>query len=148
MDWFNKPFEKLTNDELYALLKLRVDVFVVEQDCPYPELDNYDQQAIHYFLKINEEFAAYVRILPSNSKYEEVSIGRVLVLKKFRRQGYAQQIMQKAIDYVMNEWKETRIKVQGQEYLKDFYSGFGFEQVSESYLEDGIPHIDMIWEAK
>lgn len=147
MDWFNKPFEKLTNDELYALLKLRVDVFVVEQDCPYPELDNYDQQAIHYFLKINEEFAAYVRILPSNSKYEEVSIGRVLVLKKFRRQGYAQQIMQKAIDYVMNEWKETRIKVQGQEYLKDFYSGFGFEQVSESYLEDGIPHIDMIWEA-
>lgn len=148
MDWFNKPFEKLTNDELYALLKLRVDVFVVEQDCPYPELDNYDQQAIHYFLKINEEFAAYVRILPSNSKYEEVSIGRVLVLKKFRRQGYAQQIMQKAIDYVMNEWKETRIRVQGQEYLKDFYSGFGFEQVSESYLEDGIPHIDMIWEAK
>lgn len=147
MDWFNKPFEKLTNDELYALLKLRVDVFVVEQDCPYPELDNYDQQAIHYFLKINEEFAAYVRILPSNSKYEEVSIGRVLVLKKFRRQGYAQQIMQKAIDYVMNEWKETRIRVQGQEYLKDFYSGFGFEQVSESYLEDGIPHIDMIWEA-
>lgn len=147
MDWFIKPFEKLTNDELYALLKLRVDVFVIEQDCPYPELDNYDQQAMHYFLKINEEFAAYVRILPSNSKYEEVSIGRVLVLKRFRRQGYAQQIMQKAIDYVMNEWKETRIKVQGQEYLKDFYSGFGFEQVSESYLEDGIPHIDMIWEA-
>ncbi len=148
MNWFIKPFEKLTNDELYALLKLRVDVFVVEQDCPYPELDNFDQQAIHYFLKINGEFAANLRILPSNSKYEEVSIGRVLVSKKFRRQGYAQQIMQKAINYIVNEWKETRIKVQGQEYLKDFYSGLGFEQVSESYLEDGIPHIDMIWLAK
>ncbi|MGP4107535.1 GNAT family N-acetyltransferase [Virgibacillus sp. L01] len=148
MDLFIKSFDKLTNDELYALLKLRVDVFVVEQDCPYPELDNYDQQAMHYFLKINGEFAANVRILPSNSKYEEVSIGRVLVLKKFRRHGYAQEIMQKAIDYIVNEWNEKRIKVQGQEYLNDFYSGLGFEQVSDSYLEDGIPHIDMIWEAK
>ncbi|MFB4168071.1 GNAT family N-acetyltransferase [Virgibacillus sp. JSM 102003] len=148
MEWSIKTFDELTNDELYGLLKLRVDIFVVEQDCPYPELDNYDQLALHYFLKINGEFAANVRILPSNSKYEEVSIGRVSVAVKFRRQGYAQQIMQKAIEYIVNEWKEKRIKVQGQEYLKDFYSGLGFEQVSESYLEDGIPHIDMIWEAK
>ncbi|SEQ76271.1 ElaA protein [Virgibacillus subterraneus] len=148
MEWSIKSFDELTNDELYGLLKLRVDIFVVEQDCPYPELDNYDQLALHFFLKINGEFAVNVRILPSNSKYVEVSIGRVSVAEKFRRQGYARQIMQNAIDYVLNEWNEKRIKVQGQEYLKDFYSGLGFEQVTESYLEDGIPHIDMIWEAK
>ncbi|WP_164670925.1 GNAT family N-acetyltransferase [Virgibacillus doumboii] len=146
MEWVVKTFNELSNEELYAIMKTRVDIFVVEQECPYPELDNYDQQAIHFFLKINEEIAANVRLLPNGSKYEEASIGRVLVAKKFRGQGYAGQIMQKAIDFLVNEWNEKRIKIQGQEYLKKFYSGLGFKQISESYLEDDIPHIDMIWD--
>lgn len=148
MEWHIKTFQDLTNDELYALMKLRVDVFVVEQECPYPELDNFDQQAIHYFLKTKNDTVANVRILPSNSKYQEASIGRVLVAKKFRGQGYAQEIMRKAIHYIVSEWNETRIKIQGQEYLNNFYSNLGFKQVSESYMDDGIPHIDMIWEEK
>lgn len=148
MEWITKTFNELTNEELYAILKIRVDIFVVEQECPYPELDNFDQQAIHYFLKINGEIAANVRILPSGCKYEDVSIGRVLVAEKFRDRGYAGQMMQRAIDYIVNEWKETRIKLQGQEYLKNFYSNLGFKRVSDIYLEDDIPHVDMIWEGK
>ncbi|GAA0597551.1 GNAT family N-acetyltransferase [Virgibacillus siamensis] len=146
MEWTIKPFSTLTTDELYELLKERVDVFVVEQECPYPELDNYDQQAMHYFLKINEEVAAYVRILPAGSKFENVSIGRVLVPGKFRSNGYAKQLMLKAIDFSVEQWHATLIQIQGQEYLKKFYTELGFRQVSSSYIEDGIPHIDMIWE--
>ncbi|WP_174615689.1 GNAT family N-acetyltransferase [Virgibacillus ihumii] len=146
MKWKVKSFSELTTNELYELLKARVDVFVVEQDCPYPELDNYDQEAMHYFLKINEEIAANVRILPAGSKFENVSIGRVLVTGKFRGNGYAKQLMQKAIAYSVEQWHAPTIQIQGQEYLKKFYTELGFRQVSASYMEDGIPHIDMIWE--
>lgn len=148
MGWHIKTYQQLTKDELYGLLKARVDVFVVEQKCPYPDLDNFDQESIHLFLKINGEIAANVRILPKNSKYPEVSIGRVMVVKKFRGNNFACEIMQKAMDYVVDEWKESTIKIQGQLYLKKFYSSLGFRQISESYLEDDIPHIDMLWEQK
>lgn len=148
MDWYIKTFQELTNDELYNLMKLRVDIFVVEQECPYPELDNYDQQSIHYFLKIDGEMAANVRILPPNTKFAEASIGRVAVAEKYRGKGYGQQIMQKAIQYVAREWNETQIKIEAQEHLKKFYSALGFQQISESYLDDGIPHIDMMLERK
>lgn len=145
MNWYKKEFTELSNEELYGLLKARVDVFVVEQACPYGEIDNFDQQAIHYYLKINDEFVAYVRILPKNTKYKEVSIGRVLVVKEYRGNGYAEKIMQRSIAYVVNEWKETTIKIQAQHYLKRFYSTLGFEQISAIYLEDEIPHIDMVF---
>ncbi|MEC5424651.1 GNAT family N-acetyltransferase [Virgibacillus sp. C22-A2] len=148
MKWHIKSFNELTNEELYQLIKARIDVFVVEQTCAYPELDNYDQQSIHYFLTINDEVAANVRILPANSKYAEPSIGRVMVVKKYRRKGYAKQIMQKAISYVTTDWGQDKIKIQAQVYLKEFYKDLGFKQVSDSYLEDNILHIDMIWERK
>lgn len=148
MEWHIKTYQQLTKDELYELLKARVDVFVVEQECPYPELDNYDQESIHLFLKENGEVAANVRILPKNSKYPEVSIGRVMVVKEFRGNNFAREIMEKAISFVVEEWKENTIKIQGQLYLKKFYSSLGFRQITESYLEDDIPHIDMIWEEK
>ncbi|MFD1038320.1 GNAT family N-acetyltransferase [Virgibacillus byunsanensis] len=148
MEWYIKSFQELTNNDLYELMKARVDVFVVEQECPYPELDNYDQEAIHYFLKINNEMAAIVRILPADTKYQEVSIGRVMVKEKYRGNGYAQQIMKKAIEYVVNVWDESIIKLQAQEHLKDFYGSFGFKQISPSYMDDGIPHIDMVWKQK
>lgn len=146
LDWNMKNFQELTNDELYSIMKARVDVFVVEQECPYEELDNYDQEASHCFLKIDGRIAAYVRILPKNTKYEEVSIGRVLVVKNFRGNGYAKLIMKKAMNYAENQWQENKIKIQAQKYLHTFYSSLGFNQVSDVYLDDNIPHIDMIWD--
>ncbi|WP_430788744.1 GNAT family N-acetyltransferase [Virgibacillus flavescens] len=146
MNWNMKNFQDLTNEELYGIMKARVDVFVIEQECPYEELDNYDQEASHFFLTIEDKIAAYVRILPSHKKYEEVSIGRVLVVKTFRGNGYAKLIMEKAMDHVENQWQENTIKIQAQKYLHTFYSSLGFIQISDVYLDDNIPHIDMIWD--
>lgn len=148
MIWNLKTFQELSNVDLYQLLKARTDVFVVEQNCPYPELDNYDQTSIHYYLKVNNEVAAYVRILPKGSKYLKASIGRVLVVKKYRGNGYARELMQKAIDYVVSDWGEKEIKIQAQVYLERFYTSLGFKKINMSYLEDGIPHIDMIRDVK
>lgn len=146
MNWYIKQFQELSNEELYSLLKARVDVFVVEQECPYEEIDNMDQEAVHYFAKIDGKIAALVRILPKNTTYEEVAIGRVLVPKEFRGQGLARQVMERAIAFVYEEWKETRIKLQAQTYLQSFYESLGFVQVSDVYEEDQIPHIDMLLE--
>jgi|SRR5690625_3784532 len=148
MEYVIKTFDELTNKELYQLLKTRVDVFVVEQTCPYPEIDDYDQHAIHYFLKEKNNIVAYVRLLPSRSRYKEASIGRVLVTQKYRKCGYAREMMEKAIKYINHEWKETKIKLQAQVYLERFYTSFGFIRTSAEYLEDNIPHVDMIWEQK
>lgn len=145
MNWQIKDFQGLSNDELYSIMKARVDVFVVEQECAYEEIDNYDQSAMHLFLTIENYIAAYVRILPSKTKYQEVSIGRVLVTKDYRANGYAKLIMKKAIQFVRDEWKESAIKIQAQNYLHKFYSELGFVQISDVYLDDNIPHIDMIW---
>ncbi|SHG08677.1 GNAT family N-acetyltransferase [Ornithinibacillus halophilus] len=145
MEWNIKKFTDLSNKEMYELLKARVDVFVVEQNCPYPELDNLDQQSIHYFLKVDGEIAANVRLLPKGLKYEEAaSIGRVLVVEKFRGNGFAHEIMKRAIRFIEDEWNEECIKIQAQEYLNDFYGSHGFDRISDTYLEDGIPHIDML----
>src|SRR5699024_5784093 len=144
MKYIIKTFNDLTNEELYKILKARVDVFVVEQTCPYPEIDNYDQEAIHYFLNDGEEIMGYVRILPSGSRYSAASIGRVIVTTASRANGYARNIITKAIQYRYDAWKETKIKLQAQVYLETFYASLGFERISAEYLEDNIPHVDMI----
>ncbi len=143
MKWYCKRFDELTNRELYSILKARVDVFVVEQECPYEELDDLDQLAIHYFSEVNDEIAALVRILPKNTTYQDVAIGRVLVTKTFRNQGLAREIMNRAIAFVQEEWRENNIMIQAQTYLQSFYEGLGFNQISPVYEEDQIPHIDM-----
>ncbi|MBB6454098.1 ElaA protein [Salirhabdus euzebyi] len=144
MKWIEKEFEQLTVHELYAILKERVDVFVVEQNCAYPEIDNYDQVATHMFLIDEGEIKAYCRLLPSGSKYEEASIGRVLVKEKYRGKGYAIQLMERAVNIMMKEWNEKTIKLQAQAHLSNFYAQFGFEVKSDEYMDDGIPHVDMI----
>lgn len=144
MKWSLKSFNDLSVEELYRILKARVDVFVVEQACAYPEIDNYDQQSMHLFLQNKEEIIAYVRVLPKNIKYEEASIGRVLVVKEHRGHGYAEKIMERAINYIMTDCGEDTIKIQAQYYLNDFYSSLGFDQITDVYLEDDIPHIDML----
>lgn len=148
MNYEIKSFQELTNNELYQILKARVDVFVVEQKCPYPELDTFDQGAMHYYLKNGQDIVANVRILPGGTRYGEASIGRVLVTQGYRKQGYARAIMNNAIKYIQEEWNESRIKIQAQVYLEKFYQSLGFKRVSNEYLEDDIPHVDMIWEGK
>ncbi|OIJ15633.1 GNAT family N-acetyltransferase [Anaerobacillus arseniciselenatis] len=144
MSWQLKTFEELTNEQLYNIIKERLNIFVVEQDCPYPELDDIDQHCFHLFTEEEGEIKAYCRILEAGLKYEEASIGRVIVKEKYRRNGLATELLNNAIDFTKNGLNETKIKIQAQDYLKEFYGSFGFQPVSEVYLEDGIPHVDMI----
>ena len=147
MEWKIKSFNQLDRDELYELLKLRVDVFVVEQNCPYPEIDGKDRhpETLHLIgLNQNGELLAYLRILPPGLSFKQVSIGRVVVGKKSRGKGISDTMVQKALDHIKSTWPNESIQIGAQVYLKAFYESHGFEGASESYLEDGIPHIDMI----
>lgn len=143
MNWNTYRFDELSAGQLYDFLKLRVDVFVVEQDCPYPELDNLDQASIHLAYSEEDRTLAYARLVPAGVKYGVPSIGRVLVHQEARNRGLAKQLMEHAIDYILNEWQADEIQLQGQVYLQKFYESFGFMPISEPYDEDGIPHIDM-----
>lgn len=144
MEWHLKTFSQLTADELYKILQVRVEVFVVEQACAYRELDDHDQTAFHLFAVEGEKMAGYARILPPGSTYNELSIGRVLVRKEFRGKGLATELMNRALNFVQENIKANCVKIQAQEYLLSFYRSFGFESVSEVYLDEGIPHVDMI----
>ncbi|WP_138418949.1 GNAT family N-acetyltransferase [Aquibacillus sediminis] len=147
MEWQLKAFRDLTSDQLYKILKARVDVFVVEQACPYPEIDNFDQVCTHLFIEQDGIIVAYSRLIPANTMYAQASIGRVLVHKNYRQKGLAKALMEKSIAFIMDEWQEKEIKIHGQEYLRNFYGSLGFEEVSDVYLEDNIPHVDMILHA-
>lgn len=142
--WEIKKFSELDSSELYALLKARVDVFVVEQNSPYPDLDYKDQFAIHIWCEDNNEIMAYCRVFPENIKYNEASIGRVLTTKKHRGKQLGKQLVEKAISVIENEYKTSEIRISAQDYLLEFYSEFGFVATSKKYLEDGLPHTEMI----
>lgn len=143
MDWYIKKFEQLSLDELYDILKMRSEIFVVEQECVYLDVDGKDKDVFHLFLKENSKILAYCRILPKGIAYEEASIGRVIVNRNFRKEKLGETLMTKAISYLKDALKEKEIKIQAQAYLRSFYKKFGFQEISEEYLEDGIPHIDM-----
>ncbi len=145
MKWYLKSFEELTTKELYEILKIRVDVFVVEQNCPYEEVDSKDEKAHHLFAIENDKLVAYLRILDKGVSYDEISIGRVLVHKDFRKNKLGNEMMLKAIDYITNTIKDDKIRISAQAYLLDFYRNLGFKEVSEIYLEDNIPHIEMLY---
>ncbi|MEO9891903.1 GNAT family N-acetyltransferase [Aurantibacter sp.] len=144
MEILVKTFEELTKQELYEILQLRSEVFVVEQDCVYQDLDGKDQKALHVFAKKNGRFAAYSRIFKPGDYFTEASIGRVLVKKCDRKYGYGQKIMKASIKAIQNNFNQKDIHISAQLYLKKFYESLGFNQVGEEYLEDGIPHIAMI----
>lgn len=141
-----KSFDELNNHQLYACLKLRSDVFVVEQNCVYPDLDNKDIDAntLHVFAYIDKEIAAYARILPEGLSYQEVSIGRVLVAAKQRGKGFAKQLMEKTITIAKAHFPNQAIQIGAQLHLTDFYQSFRFKVNGEPYDEDGIMHIDML----
>ncbi|WP_368503688.1 GNAT family N-acetyltransferase [Alkalihalophilus sp. As8PL] len=144
MNWILKTFNDLTIDELYALLQLRVEVFVVEQNCPYKEIDNNDQVAVHLMGYQSGCLIAYSRLFKPGDYYDEASIGRVIVKKDFRTYGYGAQLIEQSIKQLEELAPHATIKIQAQHYLHQFYESFGFQRISEIYEEDGIPHIDMI----
>lgn len=148
MTFIVKKFSELTNEQLYQIIKTRIDVFVVEQNCPYHELDNYDQQSYHMFDENGGGITAYLRILPAKTKYDECSIGRIIVNQEYRNKGVGSDLIKTAISFIEQNLEESKIRIQAQSKLEKFYQSFGFKPVSNIYLEDGIPHLDMIYMRK
>lgn len=136
-----KPFDALTMQELHRIYAARVSVFVVEQQCPYQEVDDADPVSIHIWLEDETGLLAYARVLPAGTHFSEVSIGRVISLK--RRCGYASRILYEAIRVASEQFSATRITLEAQTYARELYEKVGFRPSSEEYLVDGIPHIRM-----
>jgi ElaA protein len=144
MEWTLKSFDELTTGELYNILKMRVDVFVVEQDCAYPEIDGHDQRSLHLFSIQDGVIAAYARLVPAGEKYNQASIGRVLVTPSKRKSGLGRKLIAQAISVMIEKWEVEEIQLQAQSHLQSFYGSFGFEATSEVYDDGGIPHVDML----
>ena len=139
-----KLFSELSTTELYQIINLRERVFVVEQKCYYLDADNHDQKSWHLLHYSNNNLIAYLRILPPNTTYNQPSIGRVVVDKEHRRNRLAKKIMNEAITFLNNEYVNAQIKIGAQTYLNSFYKTLGFKNIGDEYLEDNIPHINMI----
>ncbi|NDV42103.1 GNAT family N-acetyltransferase [Flagellimonas sediminis] len=139
-----KTFEELSNLELYQILRLRSDIFVVEQDCVYLDLDNKDQKALHIFGTKNNEVVAYTRVFKPGDYFENASIGRVVVARDQRKYGYGKKIMEASIAAIEKKFPNTSIEISAQSYLLKFYADLGFAAFGEEYLEDGIPHTRML----
>ena len=137
-------YQDLGPDRLYEILKLRSEVFVVEQKCAYQDLDNKDEKALHLVGEKNNKIIAYTRIFKKGDFFKNSSIGRVLVKKKYRNKDYGRKIMTSSIEKLKKDPKEEKIELSAQKYLLKFYSELGFEKEGEEYLEDNIPHIKMI----
>ena len=144
MNWILKNFDSLTPRELYAILRLRSEVFVVEQNCVFLDMDNVDQQCHHLMGWQDNVLFAYARLVPPGLSYEEASIGRVVTSPSGRGNGIGKALIEKSIQEVFNLYGKGSIKIGAQLYLKNFYTSFGFEQVGDIYDEDGIDHIKMI----
>ena len=138
-----KSFKELTVDELYELLRVRSEVFVVEQNCAYQDMDGDDQESIHLWLTSEDKTIAVARVCPAGTHMQEISIGRVVTTE--RGKGYGKQIMLHAIDAAIEYFGAKRIDIEAQEYAKGFYESVGFEQSSDTFMLDGIPHIKMTW---
>ena len=137
-------YQDLGPDRLYEILKLRSEVFVVEQKCAYQDLDNKDEKALHLVGEENNKIIAYTRIFRKGDFFKNSSIGRVLVKKEYRNKDYGRKIMTSSIKKLKKDPKEEKIELSAQKYLLKFYSELGFEKVGEEYLEDNIPHVKMI----
>jgi ElaA protein len=142
MDWQLKPFDALTSGELYSLLALRSDVFVVEQNCVYLDTDGLDSVALHLWLPGTPHALAVARLLPPGSCYAEASIGRVATAGSVRRTGLGRALFQRALDEVEQRWPGP-VRIMAQSYLTKFYAEFGFLIQGDEFLEDGIPHFYM-----
>lgn len=144
MEWSIKSFGELGGADIYRILQARVQVFMLEQACLYPELDGKDMACYHLLAQKDSMVTAYCRLVPPGVSYPQASIGRVLVHPDYRGQGLAQELMSRALAFLTEEWNEAGVQIQAQQYLRHFYGSFGFQAVSDVYLDDGIPHVDMI----
>lgn len=146
MKWQIKQFNELTGEEIYKILQLRNEIFIVEQKCPYNDCDGKDKDSYHLFLEDNDRIVAYLRIIEKRNLNDMVAIGRVVVNKNYRKRNLGREMLLKAILFIEEELCERQIRIQAQSYLYKFYKSLGFKTISKEYLEDGIPHIDMIYE--
>ncbi|GAB5556048.1 MAG: GNAT family N-acetyltransferase [Schleiferiaceae bacterium] len=146
MIWAVKSFDELTKEELYKIIRLRIEVFSVEQNCPYQDLDNFDQKAIHIMAWDGENLVAYSRVAMPGIIYEEACIGRVITAQSQRGKGLGKEIMERSIGFLENKNAMT-IKIMAQTYLLDFYQNLGFVITSEEFLEDDLPHHYMVRKA-
>lgn len=144
MEIIVKTFDSLSLKELHDLLQLRSEVFVVEQDCVYQDIDGKDENALHVMGFLNGTLAAYTRCFPPGIYFEEAAIGRVVVAKNFRGKNYGHFIMKASLDAIFDYYQSKTVKLSAQTYLESFYQSHGFEATGAEYLEDGIPHIAMI----
>ena len=145
MKWQLKKFNDLSLEEFHDIVQLRINIFVVEQDCPYPELDNKDQIAYHFFGSTdNRKIIAYTRLFAPGDYYEQAAIGRVVVHKDFRKEGIGIELMKGSIESLVKLFQVKSIKIGAQTYLQNFYESLGFKSTGYHYMEDGIPHIYMI----
>ena len=139
-----KPFSKLTPQELYSILQLRNEVFAIEQNCVYPDMDDMDQLSFHLMGQNDNKLLAYTRLIPPGISYKEPSIGRVVTSPSIRRSGEGRILMQKSIELLRKKYPDQPIRIGAQLYLRNFYSSLGFSLCSSIYLEDGIEHIEML----
>ncbi len=139
-----KTFNEFSLDELYQVLQLRSEVFVVEQDCVYQDIDGKDQKALHVLGFKNNNIIAYTRCFDKGNYFKEASIGRVTVKENERKFSHGHELLKASIDAIESRFETTWIKISAQKYLTKFYESHGFQQIGEGYLEDGIPHIAMI----
>jgi ElaA protein len=146
MHWLCLKFSELSTTQLYQLLKLRVDVFVVEQNCPYPELDDKDHQdGVYHLLGYqDEQLVACARLLAPGISYPQVSLGRIANAQKYRKHGLGKKLLNTALAQCERLWPQQDIQIGAQLYLISFYENFNFKRHSQDYLEDDIPHLDML----
>lgn len=142
-----KKMSELSSTDMYKILKKREEVFIVEQNCPYPDCDGKDFDSYHMICDIDGEIVAYLRILPKGLSYSEVSLGRVLVDKSHRGHGYGLQMVKSAVEFIENILCENEIRISAQLYLVNFYSSLGFSRVGDPYEEDWLPHTEMFYKS-
>ena len=147
LEWQILTFDELGAARLYAILRLRQAVFVVEQQSIYQDLDNLDQQAMHMIGSADGEIAAYLRCLAPGLSYPESSMGRIIVSPAMRGRDLGRDLVQRGIDYNLAQWPDSAIRINAQSYLQAFYASMGFVAEGEEYMEDGIPHRQMRYAA-
>ena len=148
LNWGYKSFDELTTAELYAILQLRSEVFVVEQNCVYPDVDGKDLKSFHLMAWHKNDLVAYTRLVPPGISFKEASIGRVITAPTYRGLGVGVTLMEKSIAQTLSTFATHKIRIGAQLYLKKFYEGFGFVAQGEEFLDDGILHIEMLLENK
>jgi len=141
-----KSFQELSLEEFHDIIALRIQIFIIEQNCPYQEVDGKDKLAHHLFFKNEmDEIIAVTRILPQGISYEEVAIGRVVVHEDYRGTGLGNQLMSDSMNFVRDKYGEVPVRLSAQKHLENYYGNHGFKSTGKEYLEDGIPHVEMLY---